>query len=268
MKRFTKLIISIIYISMLTFKNALIMFFRSIPPSSFLVVTYHSVHTDQIDKFIQHILFSREVGVHVHPDIDGPLIQGRRHIAMTFDDGFENYYYNALPLLIEYKIPSTVFVPTGFIGSKQGWIKEKNNRNYEENIMSQNQIADLPPDFVKIGSHGVSHLPFDKMNNEGILIELSESKQVLDQILGRETRLLALPHGAYIDGIEDMSDKTGYDRVFLNVPISSSTKFGNRSAGRIDITLDDWPIEYKLKYLGAYQWQRYYFRIKDILKTI
>jgi len=37
--------------------------------------------------------------------------------ALTFDDGWLDFKQNAFPLLMEYEVPATVFLPTGFIGT-------------------------------------------------------------------------------------------------------------------------------------------------------
>lgn len=42
-----------------------------------------------------------------------------RTVVVTFDDGFENNYTAAFPILLEYGIPATFFFATGFIGTKK-----------------------------------------------------------------------------------------------------------------------------------------------------
>jgi len=266
LKRLVKIFVSIIYIIIVTLNNIFFKIFRGVIPANLIIVMYHSGHSDQKDDLIKHVEFAKKVGILVFPEIKNPLHPGGRHIAITFDDGFENFYQNGFPILQEHDIRSTVFVPTDFIGSRQGWIKDKSNRNFNEILMSTNQLAGLPPEIVKIGSHGKSHSPFAKLDKEDIRIELEGSKQILERILGREIKLLSLPHGSFTPDIEELSLRAGYERILFCVPISGSTNFADLFAGRIEITLNDWPIEYKLKYLGAYQWERYIFKLNNILR--
>ena len=41
--------------------------------------------------------------------------------AVTFDDGYENVYRNAFPILCEYRIPATIFLSTGYLDSRQAF---------------------------------------------------------------------------------------------------------------------------------------------------
>lgn len=56
------------------------------------------------------------------------LIQGlqsnqlpRRTIVLTFDDGYADTLQTVKPLLDQYKIPATVFIPTGHLGGEFWW---------------------------------------------------------------------------------------------------------------------------------------------------
>jgi peptidoglycan/xylan/chitin deacetylase (PgdA/CDA1 family) len=46
---------------------------------------------------------------------DGDIPDGA--VAVTFDDGFRNNHEHAWPILEKYRIPATIYVATGFIGS-------------------------------------------------------------------------------------------------------------------------------------------------------
>lgn len=50
------------------------------------------------------------------------LIRGqplRRLVAITFDDGFKDNYENALPVLVKYEIPATIFITTSYIDDQR-----------------------------------------------------------------------------------------------------------------------------------------------------
>lgn len=66
---------------------------------------------------------------------------GRDAVAISFDDGYKDVLYNVLPILEKYKVPMTVFITTGNIGSeKENWMDDiirgilepKRTRNYFE----------------------------------------------------------------------------------------------------------------------------------------
>src|SRR5258706_16383338 len=52
----------------------------------------------------------------VKPLEDGPPT---RTLAITFDDGYEDNYLNAFPVLERYGLPATIFLPTGGVDSRQ-----------------------------------------------------------------------------------------------------------------------------------------------------
>lgn len=52
----------------------------------------------------------------------------RRHVVITFDDGYTDNLYNARPLLERFDIPATVFVTTGHINNEQEFMWDELER--------------------------------------------------------------------------------------------------------------------------------------------
>jgi len=108
------------------------------PLAGFRILMYHHVSDDE-DIFLPGIttpVFSRQME-YLHReysvldlnDLMGMLDRGEtippRAAALTFDDGYEDVYRNAFPVLKQYNLPATVFISTGFIdGDNLPWTDE------------------------------------------------------------------------------------------------------------------------------------------------
>ncbi len=122
-----------------------------------------------------------------------PLADVYRHLAdgtplpekaavITFDDGWENQYVYALPVLEKYGYTATFFVYTDAIGRKK--------------FMSWLQILDLKAKGMTIGSHTRRHPLLTKITDQARLRdEIVESKVILEGKLGGTVDLFAYPFG-------------------------------------------------------------------------
>lgn len=110
----------------------------------YTILLYHGVHGD--DEVLglrnssgKHIAAARFATQMRHLAATRPLVSMRAiaaayrgegeiadgSVAVTFDDGFRNNYIHALPVLERYRVPATVYVATGFIGSgRMSWTDE------------------------------------------------------------------------------------------------------------------------------------------------
>jgi peptidoglycan/xylan/chitin deacetylase (PgdA/CDA1 family) len=70
---------------------------------------------------------------------------GKRLCALTFDDGWEDNFRVAFPILQKYSMPATVFVATGYIGSTQRMPEERLSRLWKK-AEWENRLEDLRSD--------------------------------------------------------------------------------------------------------------------------
>jgi peptidoglycan/xylan/chitin deacetylase (PgdA/CDA1 family) len=74
-------------------------------------------------NFAQHLQVIREHDRAIQIRALGQALQsanrGQCAVLVTFDDGYADNLYNAKPLLEQYDVPATVFVTTGYLGSKR-----------------------------------------------------------------------------------------------------------------------------------------------------
>jgi peptidoglycan/xylan/chitin deacetylase (PgdA/CDA1 family) len=76
-------------------------------------------HLEVLQKYAHPISLKQLAIAHQNGNIP------RRAVAITFDDGYVDNLYQAKPLLERYKIPSTVFVSSGYMGQpREFWWDE------------------------------------------------------------------------------------------------------------------------------------------------
>ena len=116
-----------------------------------LILMYHRISEDDIDPWSLRVTpehFGEHLEVlqqHTQPLHLKQLAQAHREgnipdraVAITFDDGYANNFYQAKPLLEKYQIPATVFVTTNYLEQpREFWWDEL------EGILLQPR--DLPP---------------------------------------------------------------------------------------------------------------------------
>lgn len=84
--------------------------------------------------------------------------------------------------------------------------------------MTWENIARLTGCGVEIGSHTSRHYILTTISLSAQLEELAESKQSIEEKLGRECKLFAYPNGGWSHQIRDLVEKEGYRQAFLNEP--------------------------------------------------
>ncbi|MFA5187964.1 MAG: polysaccharide deacetylase family protein [Patescibacteria group bacterium] len=124
-------------------------------------------------------------------------IPDEKIIAITFDDGNEDFYTQAWPILQKLKIISNIYIMTGVKG--KSWLTPE-------------QIIELDKSgLVEIGSHTVYHQKLTKITSTEALKELINSKKSLEDLLGKEINIICYPFGLYNQQIEDLAQKAGYE---------------------------------------------------------
>jgi peptidoglycan/xylan/chitin deacetylase (PgdA/CDA1 family) len=122
-------------------------------------------------------------------------------VAITFDDGFRDNLTVALPLLEKYRLPMTLFMVAGYIGS-DGYLDADELR----------EIARHP--LVTVGSHGLWHRPFTVLSDTEAAYELSESKERIEDAIGKRVTLMAYPYGDCNSRIERLCEASGYSAAW------------------------------------------------------
>lgn len=117
---------------------------------------------------------------------------GHRQVAVTFDDAYESYSQLALPVIEQFKIPSALFVCTGFMGRSNEW----DDPQHRYPIMDASEVERISANpLVTVGAHSQSHRPLAQLSPQQCDVELSSPKEVLEKLIGRSVNYLAYPFG-------------------------------------------------------------------------
>ncbi|TXR53924.1 polysaccharide deacetylase family protein [Reinekea thalattae] len=186
--------------------------------SSFNILVYHHVATDtpastsvSPEQFRQHLELIKSNGYQV-VDLAQALDTIRSgeplakpSIAITFDDGFNDIYTQAWPLLKEYNFPFTVFVSTDAIDQQLN------------GMLSWDQIRDLHKHGVTIANHTTDHDYLVRYENydqawlESISEKITTAQQRLETELDSELpKWLAYPYGEFNQPLQHLLKQLGY----------------------------------------------------------
>lgn len=115
-------------------------------------------------------------------------------VCLTFDDGYQDNYDIAYPILKQKEVPFAIYVTTGFIDNRlpMWWYSNEKLGISTESL----KILDSDP-LCTIGAHTVSHPKLDTLSPEEQTKEIVQSRQELETLLGHPIRHFSYPHGAY-----------------------------------------------------------------------
>ena len=224
--------------------------------SSCVVVYYHSVDAAQRARFAKQMDQLLSYATPIAANEATTLQPGTRHVAVTFDDGFKNFYECALPELVKRGIPATMFVITDVIGKTFG------PDGYAEEVMSLEQIRALPESLVTIGSHTLTHPLLPSINLDQAKREIALSRAKLEEQLHRRIVLFSFPYGGFNQKLVEMCHEAGYQRIFSTLPHFAFREPHEFVTGRVPVDPTDWPLEFRLKLAGAYRWSPWAFELK------
>ena len=122
-----------------------------------------------------------------------------KSIILSFDDGYEDFYTVAYPILKEFNVHATLFLPTGLVG----------NNDY----LNWDQVTEMANSgLVYIANHTWSHHPMSDLKTADSEIGTAH-KQLADRSLN-SAKSFAYPYGTYNYAAEVKLSNLGYSSAF------------------------------------------------------
>ncbi|MGE5458487.1 MAG: polysaccharide deacetylase family protein [Methanococcaceae archaeon] len=265
--RKVKLLISLFYWNILQIKKLILHCLGKKEPGKCVAVYYHSIHDSQKEKFAQQMEYLLKITKPLQAGAKLKLDDEKNYVIITFDDGYQSMFKNALPAIVRLNIPCAIFFPTNFIGKAPKWEEWNIYLEYNEILMTPEQIKSLPEELITIGSHSHSHPVLSKISPKEAQEEFYKSRNILESILGRKVTLFSFPYGEFNEKVTKLAFAAGYKRLFTIQPEVNFSKIENDIVGRFNVDPSDSFLEFKLKLLGAYKWMEIVYPVKQMLRS-
>lgn len=136
------------------------------------------------------------------------VLNGKQGVCITFDDGYEDVYTNALPILKKYGLTAAVFV----IGNSKNPNRDKLQNNLE--LLNLSQILLLKENGWEIGFHTLTHPNLIELDEEELREEIITGKKETESKLGIELSYFAYPLGLYNKRVLKVVKQAGYKAAF------------------------------------------------------
>jgi len=174
------------------------------------ILTYHAIGYGEGSFFVTPENFSKQMEyikkngyevITLDELVKG--IQSNKHfkknkVVITFDDGYQDNFKYAYPILTEFHYPATIFLITDYMGKEKGFLGWDEIR-----IMSKNNIS--------FGGHTKNHFYLGIVENNTVAQEqIAGSKRAVEQEIHQPSDYFCYPGGGFNEKIKQLVAQAGY----------------------------------------------------------
>lgn len=205
----------LLFFAGLTFAAIGLVWYLFVTPIGVPILMYHKISYDDniysirpelFDGQMQYLAENGFTAISLSQLADG--LAGKsalpaKPVVITFDDGYEDNFTTALPILEKYGLRGAVFIAVDKVG--------------QPGYLSWNQIQVMQAHRTDIGSHTLSHTALTTLSPTQWEQEIKNSKLELEQRLQKPATFLAYPHGKFSPAMFDYLKQVGYTGAFSGI---------------------------------------------------
>ena len=173
-------------------------------------------------------------------------------VAITFDDGFEDNYTNALPLLKKYNAKATLYLELD--RHDNDWSSKKKSHHDSGELAAETKLSDeqvfelINSKVFEIGGHTQTHANLSSLNKNEKIAEICEAKVMLENRFDIKVGSFAYPFGIYADDDILLAEQAGYDSaVIAKGGVETDFCENKMVASRVKISGKDGFFAFKLR---------------------
>ena len=184
------------------------------------VLTYHSVSDEPPEPIRRWSVSPARLRAHVtalrHAGFTGLTVSELlacyreerplpdKPIVLTFDDGYEDFLIEALPVLDDSGFPSTLYASSGLLRD------ERSAAQRPGRMLDWRQLGEVAEAGVEIGAHSHTHRQLDTLSRREAAWEVTHSGERLRDELGVPVETFAYPYGYSNRHVRAAVEAAGY----------------------------------------------------------
>jgi peptidoglycan/xylan/chitin deacetylase (PgdA/CDA1 family) len=192
-------------------------------PGDIVILLYHRVGPDAGEISVSEKDFERHLATLAETDkpvsLEAALDNGGG-VVVTFDDGYRDFYDVALPLLVRYAVPATLYLATSLVAGEGDRLESR------ERLTWSNLREATDSGLVTVGSHTHGHANLAKTTELQAEVEMRRAKELIEERLERPCA-----HFAYPFAVASAEAERVASRLFKTAALDA---WATNRRGRID----------------------------------
>lgn len=165
----------------------------------------------------------------------------KKSVVLTFDDGYEDNFTNAFPLLQKYDFKATIYIVLNRFNNDWATDKDLNTSSAElnnEKMLSNEQVnIMINSGLIEIASHTFDHVNLPTTSDTNKMYQIEKSREEIINIFNIKCSSFAYPFGFYDKKDVEIAKNSNYTNATTTVNgVYDITKYSRFEIPRIMIS--------------------------------